>query len=119
MFILTFIKNNIKTISVIMLMMICSILGYKYNDYKRDSEASAAFEAAQLILKTEHERESKVASIVEQHLSNLRSNERVIERERIKIIDRPIYQIECLDQDGLDLIKRYALGASENDSKSD
>lgn len=110
MFILTFLRGNIKIISILILMATCSYLGYMYNDYKRDSEYSAAKEAAELVIKSEQRRESEIAKLVNERLQSLSDNERVIERERIKIVDRPIYKVECIDDGGLNLIRQYAKG---------
>jgi hypothetical protein len=114
MFILTFLKGNIKTISILILMFLCSYLGYKYNDYKRDSEYSAAKEAAEFVIRAEQNRESEIAKIMNKKLEQLNANERIIERERIKLVDRPIYNVECIDDEGLELIKKYAQGISKS-----
>jgi hypothetical protein len=53
---------------------------------------------------TKHE--GKVAATLEEKLKELKANERIIEREKLKIIDRPIYLNECIDTDGLDLINK-------------
>ncbi len=98
-------------------MFLCSYLGYKYNDYKRDSEYSAAREAAELVIRDEQKRESELAKIMNEKLEQLKSNERIIERERIKLVDRPIYNVECIDVDGLNLIKKYAQGISKTTSE--
>lgn len=50
--------------------------------------------------------ESKQARILEDTLKRLKANERVIEREKEKIVDRPVYKSECLDADGLQLVDR-------------
>lgn len=54
--------------------------------------------------------ESGKAQILETKLADLRANERVINNEIIKVVDRPVYLNECLDADGLRLIERARAG---------
>lgn len=56
------------------------------------------------------ENEQNVAGILEDKFSQLRANEKVINNEILKIIDRPVYLNECLDADGLSLIERARTG---------
>lgn len=106
------ILKNWKLVGLISLSVFCFYFGYVFNDYKRDSELSVAQEAIRIATENEHEREQRVADVVEQKLAELKANERVIERERIRIVEKPIYNVQCIDQEGLDIIKQYALGLS-------
>lgn len=77
---------------------------------KRDlaiAEAKAEF------IKAYQTAEADKASILETKLQELKANEKVIERERIKIVDRPVYSNECLDADGLQLIERARTGKTD------
>ena len=47
--------------------------------------------------------DESIAKAWEARLSELRSNENTIIREREKIVDRPIYLAQCLDADGVRL----------------
>lgn len=47
--------------------------------------------------------DESIAKAWEVRLSELRSNETTIIREREKIVDRPIYLAQCLDADGVRL----------------
>ena len=47
--------------------------------------------------------DESIAKAWEVRLSELRSNENTIIREREKIVDRPIYLTQCLDADGVRL----------------
>lgn len=58
------------------------------------------------------ERESKVADRVEKRLAELKANERVIERVRIKLVDRPVYRRDCIDDDGLQFLEAVSRGAA-------
>ena len=57
--------------------------------------------------------EGRVAQVVEERLADLRANERTIEREKIKLVDRPVYSNECLDADGVRLIERARTGGTD------
>jgi hypothetical protein len=80
--------------------------GWKTNDWYRDSVDLAELNATNKAINASMDRESKIAGVVEEKLKNLRANERVIEREKIKLVDRPIYKSDCIDVDGLQLINR-------------
>lgn len=109
---LKLLKPLIVPFFVVMLITASGYAGYKLNDYKRSAETSAAEVAALRVIESERSRESLVAKQVEDKLSELRANERVIEKERLKILDRPIYITECIDDDGVSLIKKYAEGVN-------
>ena len=47
--------------------------------------------------------DESIAKAWEVRLSELRSNETTIVREREKIVDRPVYLAQCLDFDGVQL----------------
>ena len=70
-------------------------------------QVTAAAEEREAFLK----KEARVAAVVEQKLAGLRANERVIERERTKIVDRPVYRVDCIDDAGLRFLERRAAGA--------
>lgn len=71
--------------------------------------------AKEAFIKEYQKGEAHTASIVENKLQELRANERIIERERVKLVDRPVYSNECLDADGLLLIERARTGKANTD----
>lgn len=66
-----------------------------YEDSKRLASNKAVADAQQAISKQ-----------LEDKLSQLKANERVIEREKIKIIDKPVYKNVCLDAEAVSLINK-------------
>lgn len=101
-------------IGVIVLVLVSAFgAGYHVSNLTHDSEQLAQLTEQQAITRELLRKESEVAAVVERRLSNLRANERVIERTRVEVVDRPIYSIECLDDDGLALIERYATRREE------
>lgn len=57
--------------------------------------------------------EGGIAKTVEDKLSGLKANERVINNEIVKIIDRDVYHNTCLDAPGLQLIERARTGQAD------
>lgn len=112
-FMLQFLKSNSKLISVLILSIASFFFGYSYNGYKNDSERLEYFEEQQLIIKELSEKESEIAAVVENRLSELSVNERIIETERLKIVEKPIYNISCIDEEGQSLIKKFAKGSEK------
>ena len=63
--------------------------------------------------------ETQVAERVASEVQKINSNQTVIEHEKIKIVDRPIYRSQCLDSDGLQLLeKARSAGGNTNSGKS-
>lgn len=87
--------------------------GYIYSTYQHQSDVISDMIARQDILREYMARESEIAAIVEERLATLSANERVLERERVRIVEKPVYNIQCLDEDGLELLRRYAGGVLE------
>ena len=72
----------------------------------------AVMEARDAMIAEYRVNEAGKAQILENKLADLRANERVIEREKLKIINRDVYHSECLDVDGLRLIEAARAGKS-------
>ena len=94
------------------------LAGWKVNGWRLAAEKAAAEEARQARIDAYREEEAKSAALLEKRLKELRANEKVIERERIKLVDRPVYSNECLDDDGLQLIERARKGKSDTSKSS-
>ena len=94
-------------------LLIAFLAGWQINGWRLAAEKAAAEEARQAMIDAFREEEAKAAAVLEKRLKELRANEKVIERERIKLVDRPVYSNECLDDDGLQLIERARKGKSD------
>ena len=99
-----------KIIAAVVVIIGAFIAGWQVKGAFVAKRDLAIIEAKNEFIKAYQEAEAHTASIVETRLQELKANERVIERERIKIIDRPVYSNECLDADGLLLIERARTG---------
>lgn len=64
-------------------------------------------------------RESVIAERVASQIAEINANQKVIEREKIKIVQNPVYRNECLSTDGVLLVESARNGNSgTNTSKS-
>ncbi len=99
-------------------LLIAFLAGWQINGWRLTAEKAAAQEARQAMIDAFRQEEAKSAAMLEQRLKELRANEKVIERERIKLVDRPIYSNECLDADGVQLVERARTGKSDTSKSS-
>lgn len=88
------------------------LAGWTVNGWYGDSLEYAATQAAVAAQDRANETEFKQAVELEAWLEKNRINERVIIRESVKLVDRPVYRNVCLDDDGLRLINAAKNGAS-------
>ncbi|MGB1952223.1 MAG: hypothetical protein ACPHQ9_15750 [Marinobacter sp.] len=75
-----------------------------------DSKDLAAVEAQQALAAEIRKGQAEISQQVEQRLSELRANERVIDRGVIREIQKPIYQRVCLEPDAIRLLNLAAQG---------
>lgn len=54
---------------------------------------------------------------METKLAELKANERIIEREKLKIVDRPVYRNVCLDSDGVRIANQAKNGTAKSASE--
>jgi hypothetical protein len=78
--------------------------GWTTKTWQSNSAKYIAEQAAAAAVEKKEVEQAEVAKHVEKRLQELRANERTIEKHIPKIIDRPIYNVECIDNDGLDII---------------
>lgn len=101
---MTWLLGNWKLIAIAVVMASCSLLGWSGRGWYEDSADLAELRGAQAAIDAAMQRESGIANALEIRLQELKANERVIERETVKIVNRPVYQSVCLDADGVRLI---------------
>jgi len=77
----------------------------------------AIVEAKNAFIEEYRVNEAGKAAVLEDKLAGLRANERIIEREKLKVIDRPVYNNVCLDADGLRLIEAARTGTLDDPAK--
>lgn len=93
--------------------------GWQVASWQNDSHALTAERAAQQAINAAMARESEIAANVEQRLSELQANERVIDRGIIREIQKPIYQRVCLEPDAIRLLNHAAAGTAPDSAKLD
>lgn len=96
----------------VLLAVLCFAAGWRVKAAFVAERDLAVTEAKQEFIDAYRAEESKSAALFENKLSELKANEKVIEHERIKIVDRPVYHNECLDADGLQLIESARTGSA-------
>ena len=107
-----------KQIAIVVALIGSFIAGWQVKGAFVAKRDLAILEAKNEFIKAYQEGEAHTASIVESRLQELKANEKVIERERIKLVDRPVYSNECLDADGLLLIERARTGKTNTDQST-
>jgi len=87
-------------------LVMCAFIGTGWvcRGWQEDAEDLAQLGAAQQAIAAFEQKESLTAAAVEKRLAELNANQTVIVREKIKLVDRPVYSNFCLDLEGLSLI---------------
>lgn len=101
---MTWLLTNWRLVGFFAAVILSFFCGCGARGYYQDSVDLAELQGANKAIAAAMERESKISADLEKRLQELKANERVIEREKIKIVDRPVYQSVCLDADGLRII---------------
>lgn len=103
----------IKVLAVVAVVAVSFGAGWRVKAAFVAERDLAVVEAKTAFLDAYRDAESGKAEILEKKLSSLRANERVINNEILKVVDRPVYLNECLDADGLRLIERARAGKAD------
>ena len=87
------------------LLSVGAIGGYRYSEGRHAVADAKAQELRQALIDQQRAHEAQVAQTLEAKLSELQANERTIEHERLKIVERPVYRNVCIDDAGVRLIE--------------
>lgn len=87
-------------------------VGWTAKGWFEDSKDLAAMEAQQALVEEIRAGQREVSQHVEQRLSELRANERIIDRGIIREIEKPVYRNVCVppDSDAFRLLRDLASG---------
>lgn len=107
----------LKSIAALIALAIAFGAGWRVKGAFVAERDLAILEAKKELINAYQQQEAGKAKVLEDKLAELRANERVIEREKLKIIDRPVYSNVCLDADGLRLIEAARAGTSGDPAK--
>lgn len=107
----------LRFLPYIIVAVLCFGTGWKIKSWQIAERDLAIMEARDAMIAEYRINEAGKAKILEDKLSTLRANERVIEREKLKIINRDVYHNECIDADGVRLIEA-ARGGNSDTTKS-
>lgn len=97
--------------AVLFLVLFSLFCGWKANTYYRGYEMNLERNITESIHKEISDMQYKQAEQLTEKLNELNDQDFKVLRESKTIIERPIYSQECIDQDGIDLLKQYK-GAS-------
>ena len=90
--------------------------GWVARGWFEDSKDLAAVEAQHALAAEIRKGQAEVSAQVEKRLSELRANERIIDRGVIREIQKPIYQRVCLEPDSIRLLNLAAQGQATGES---
>lgn len=102
-----------KLVGVAVLLSSCVAVGWQVRGWYEDSERLAVKEMADEMIRRSRLREADIAAAVNNALSSAVLKERTVVRELQPIVERPVYEVNCIDADGLDLIN--SLSRNDND----
>ena len=85
-------------------------VGWTAKGWFEDSKDLAAMKAQEALAEKIREGQAKISKQVEDRLSELRANERVIDRGVIREIQKPIYKRVCFEPELVDLLNKAQRG---------
>lgn len=97
--------TSYKAIIVIVLFSVFS--GWKANTYYTGYEMNLEKNVTASIKKEISDMQYQQAELLTTKLTELKEQDFKVLKESKTIIERPIYSKECIDQDGIDLLKQY------------
>lgn len=103
---------DVKFVLGLLIAGFCFFAGWKVNQYRTDSLLLAEVRGAELVAQAEREREHTVSKTLEDKLAVLDNKTWVVFRDRNKIIEKPVYRNQCLDDSGVSIINAAKGGAA-------
>lgn len=107
----------IKAIAALIFAAVCFGAGWRVKAAFVAERDLAAVEAHQKVLDEFRASEGRAAAALEERLQEIKDNVRVIEREKIKLVDRPVYRNECMDADGVRLVNQARTAGQADPAK--
>jgi hypothetical protein len=101
-----------------LLLLASFVGGWQIRSWYDNSKELATQKQVKVLTDEFKKQESLVSSRLELKLQELKANERIIEREKLKVIDRPIYNNICIDADGMQLLNKQRGKQDTNTGKS-
>lgn len=86
--------------------------GYKLADWRASSTLLAQVQAAQEKYKEEAERSAQLGKDLEEERGRQKIVYRDVVKEVTRVVERPVYRSDCIDDDGLRLANRALDGAT-------
>ena len=101
-------EMNIKLIEFgVIIIIVIGLLfgGWVARGWYEGNQQLAQHELADKVTTAIQQSEASTAKIVEDKLATLSTGEKVIRHETIKVLESPVYNINCIDDAGLQLIE--------------
>lgn len=111
--------KSLRLIASVAALAVTFAAGWQVSSWQSESQQLTAERAAQQAIDAAMARETKIAAHVEERLSELQANERVIDRGIIREIQKPIYQRLCLEPDAIRLLNHAAAGTAPDSTEPD
>jgi hypothetical protein len=86
------------------------VTGWTVRGWKAESDEAREQRLVQQVIDKQRAHESRVAQTLEDKLVRLKANERLVEKHRETIVERPVYRNGCIDDDGVRLIEAARAG---------
>ena len=99
---------QIKLTAYVVAIILVFASGWTTRGWYEASKAQAAKDAKAKAEKAAQARESEIAQVVEDQLTKVNESRGVVYRETVKVVNRPVYQSDCLDAAGLSLVNQAA-----------
>lgn len=99
---------QIKLAAYVAAIILVFASGWTTRGWYEASKAQAVKDAQAKAEKAAQARESEIAAVVEEQLTKVNESRGVVYRETVKVVNRPVYQSDCLDAAGLSLINQAA-----------
>lgn len=99
---------QIKSVAILAAIVAIFATGWTTRGWYEASKTQAAKDAQAKAEKAAQARESEIAAVVEEQLTKVNESRGVVYRETVKVVNRPVYQSDCLDAAGLSLINQAA-----------
>lgn len=93
--------------AIIVIVLLSVFAGWKANTYYTVYEMNLEKNVTASIKKEISDMQYQQAELLTTKLTELKEQDFKVLKESKTIIERPIYSKECIDQDGIDLLKQY------------
>lgn len=108
-----------KSIIIFIIVVVLSIFsGWKLNTYYTGYQTSLKQEVTQVVEQGLRDIQQNQAKVLTDKLNELNNQPFKIQKEKETIVERPIYSQQCIDNDGINLLKKNQENLNETRNKT-